>query len=89
MRQLGEDMVRDTAWAPAVNPSPTALASCSQDRRVVMWTSNDYASWTSNVLNIFDDVIWNVNWSLTGGILAVSGGDNLIFNLNYIDNINI
>lgn len=70
--------VRDVTWAPAVGPSRAALASCSQDRRVVVWTSNDYASWTPNVLNVFDDVIWNVSWSLTGGILAVSGGDNKV-----------
>ncbi|XP_024882517.1 protein SEC13 homolog [Temnothorax curvispinosus] len=72
------DWVRDVAWAPAVGPSRAALASCSQDRRVVVWTSNDYTSWTPNVLNVFDDVIWNVSWSLTGGILAVSGGDNKV-----------
>lgn len=72
------DWVRDVAWAPAVGPSRAALASCSQDRRVVVWTSNDYLSWTPNILNVFDDVIWNVSWSLTGGILAVSGGDNKV-----------
>lgn len=52
------------------------MASCSQDRRVIVWTSNDYTSWTPTILNVFDDVIWNVSWSLTGGILAVSCGDN-------------
>ncbi|XP_034941080.1 protein SEC13 homolog [Chelonus insularis] len=72
------DWVRDVAWAPAVGSPRAALASCSQDRRVVVWTSTDYASWTPNVLNVFDDVIWNVSWSLTGGILAVSGGDNKV-----------
>lgn len=72
------DWVRDVAWAPAVGPPRAALASCSQDRRVVIWTSNDYSSWTPNILNVFDDVIWNVSWSLTGGILAVSGGDNKV-----------
>ncbi|CAD6226874.1 GSCOCG00005956001-RA-CDS [Cotesia congregata] len=72
------DWVRDVAWAPAVGPPRAALASCSQDRRVVVWTSSDYASWKPNVLNVFDDVIWNVSWSLTGGILAVSGGDNKV-----------
>lgn len=54
------------------------MASCSQDRRVIVWTSNDYTSWTPTILNVFDDVIWNVSWSLTGGILAVSGGDNKV-----------
>lgn len=72
------DWVRDVAWAPAVGPSKAALASCSQDRRVIIWTSNDYTSWTPTILNVFDDVIWNVSWSLTAGILAVSGGDNKV-----------
>ena len=26
----------------------------------------------------FADVVWRVSWSLTGGILAVSGGDNKV-----------
>lgn len=29
-------------------------------------------------MNTFDDVVWNVSWSLNGNILAVSGGDNKI-----------
>ncbi|CAK9822470.1 Protein SEC13 homolog [Anthophora retusa] len=69
------DWVRDVAWAPAVGSSKATLASCSQDC-VIVWTSNDYTSWTPTILNVFDYVIWNVSWSLTGGILAVSGGDN-------------
>ncbi|XP_058790899.1 protein SEC13 homolog [Phymastichus coffea] len=72
------DWVRDVAWAPAIGPPRAALASCSQDRRVIIWTSTDYVSWTPNILNVFDDVVWNVSWSLTGGILAVSGGDNKV-----------
>lgn len=54
------------------------IASCSQDRRVVIWTSNDSVTWTPTVLHTFDDVVWNVSWSLMGGILAVSGGDNKV-----------
>ncbi|XP_011500941.1 PREDICTED: protein SEC13 homolog [Ceratosolen solmsi marchali] len=72
------DWVRDIAWAPAVGPPRAVLASCSQDRRVIVWTSTDYVSWTPNILNVFDDVVWNVSWSLTGGILAISGGDNKV-----------
>lgn len=67
------------SWAPAIGRPRVTLASCSQDRRVVIWTSTDYTSWTSNILHVFDDVIWNVSWSLTGGILAVSGGDNKVY----------
>ncbi|GJQ84421.1 hypothetical protein Trydic_g3893 [Trypoxylus dichotomus] len=48
------------------------------DRRVVIWTSDNCQSWNSTVLQTFDDVVWNVSWSLNGNILAVSGGDNKI-----------
>ncbi|KAF3851436.1 hypothetical protein F7725_013208 [Dissostichus mawsoni] len=26
----------------------------------------------------FNDVVWHVSWSITGNILAVSGGDNKV-----------
>lgn len=29
-------------------------------------------------MNTFDDVVWNVSWSLTGDILTVSCGDNSV-----------
>lgn len=76
--EVHSDWVRDVAWAPSVGMSRHTIASCSQDRRVVIWTSDDCHSWNSTVLNTFDDVVWNVSWSLNGNILAVSGGDNKI-----------
>ena len=30
------------------------------------------------VLNSFPDVVWHASWSITGDILAVSGGDNKV-----------
>ena len=30
------------------------------------------------VWNVFTDVVWHVSWSLTGDILAVSGGNNKV-----------
>ncbi|KAG7202633.1 hypothetical protein KM043_009813 [Ampulex compressa] len=47
------DWVRDVAWAPAVGPSRAALASCSQDRRVVVWTSDDYISGGDNKVSLW------------------------------------
>lgn len=35
-------------------------------------------TWSPTILHTFDDVVWSVSWSLTGNILAVSGGDNRI-----------
>lgn len=75
--EVHSDWVRDIAWAP--NGLPRAqIASCSQDRRVIIWNSDDLLSWTSTVLHTFADVVWNVSWSITGDILAVSGGDNKV-----------
>jgi protein transport protein SEC13 len=72
------DWVRDVAWAPSIGLPRSTIASCSQDRRVVIWTSEDNINWASSILHTFDDVVWNVSWSLTGNVLAVSGGDNKV-----------
>ncbi|KAL3219498.1 hypothetical protein MRX96_005787 [Rhipicephalus microplus] len=73
------DWVRDVAWAPSPGlESQSTIASCSQDRRVILWTSTDLATWNFQILATFDDVIWHVSWSVTGNILAVSGGDNKV-----------
>uniref|UniRef100_A0A8D8TJ96 Protein SEC13 homolog n=1 Tax=Cacopsylla melanoneura TaxID=428564 RepID=A0A8D8TJ96_9HEMI len=72
------DWVRDVAWAPSWGLSKCMIASCSQDRKVIIWTSDDYITWTPFIMNIFDDVVWNVSWSLTGDILTVSCGDNSV-----------
>jgi protein transport protein SEC13 len=74
------DWVRDVCWAPSVASPATTIASCSQDKRVMIWRCSDVerGDWTSEVLHTFDDVVWHVSWSLCGSILAVSGGDNKI-----------
>jgi protein transport protein SEC13 len=75
---LHSDWVRDVAWAPRVGKERT-LASCAQDGVVVIWTQRaDSEAWQPRVLPKFNDVVWRVSWSLTGGILAVSGGDNKV-----------
>lgn len=76
------DWVRDVSWSPTPL-SKSYIASASQDRTVRIWTcpaSADPAnaeSWTSTTLN-FDAVVWRVSWSLSGNVLAVSGGDNRV-----------
>ncbi|XP_064464656.1 protein SEC13 homolog [Ornithodoros turicata] len=72
------DWVRDVAWAPSPGLSKSIIASCSQDKRVIIWTSDDCATWSHQVLATFDDVIWHVSWSVTGNILAISGGNNKV-----------
>uniref|UniRef100_K1R2G9 Protein SEC13 homolog n=3 Tax=Magallana gigas TaxID=29159 RepID=K1R2G9_MAGGI len=71
------DWVRDVAWAPSIGLPKSIIASCSQDLRVIIWT-NDGNGWTQKVLNKFNDVIWHISWSITGNILATSGGDNKV-----------
>ena len=41
-----------------------------------IWTS-DGGPWESQQLE-FDCVLWRVSWSLSGNILAVSGGDDKV-----------
>lgn len=74
--EVHSDWVRDVAWAPSIGLPRSQIASCSQDRRVIIWNSDDMTSWTPTILNTFDDVVWNVSWSLTGNVLGISGGDN-------------
>ena len=81
-----KDWVRDVAWAPNVIPGRSVVASCSEDRTVIIWkqggddgnTDGDNAKWTPTLLNTFDDPVWRVSWSITGNILAVSSGDSTV-----------
>jgi len=74
-----KDWVRDVAWAPNIGLPTSIIASCSQDNTVVIWTQEDpSAAWVPKPLPKFGDVVWRVSWSITGNILAVSGGDNKI-----------
>ncbi|KAI4188624.1 MAG: hypothetical protein L6R41_002002 [Letrouitia leprolyta] len=72
------DWVRDVAWAPTVLQK-SYIASASQDKTVRIWTSDPAHpnDWRSTVLN-FEAVLWRVSWSLSGNVLAVSGGDNKV-----------
>ncbi|KAI1910942.1 GTPase-activating protein S13 [Ophidiomyces ophidiicola] len=72
------DWVRDVSWSPSIL-SRSYIASASQDKTVRIWTSDasNPNEWKSHQLE-FDAVIWRVSWSLSGNILAVSGGDNKV-----------
>lgn len=74
------DWVRDVSWSPTLL-SKSYIASASQDRSVKIWTSatpNEPGSWTLAKTLELDAVLWRVSWSLSGNILAVSGGDNKV-----------
>ena len=75
------DWVRDVAWAPTLLQK-SYIASASQDKTVRIWTCDQNnqqqpQEWKSTVLT-FDAVLWRVSWSLSGNVLAVSGGDNRV-----------
>ena len=83
------DWVRDVAWAPNVVPGRDVIASCSEDKTVIIWkrggeddgnqnSDDDSKKWTPTVLHAFDDPVWRVSWSVTGNILAVSSGDSTV-----------
>jgi len=73
------DWVRDVAWAPSVGLCRNVIGSCSQDKQVFIWTNDGTtAGWTPKLLHKFSDVVWHLSWSITGNILAVSGGDNKV-----------
>ncbi|KAI8819347.1 WD40-repeat-containing domain protein [Fimicolochytrium jonesii] len=75
------DWVRDIAFAPNIGLPTTYLASCSQDKTVVIWTQDPQgAGWSKKLLKRepFPDVVWRVSWSTSGNILAVSCGDNKV-----------
>ncbi|MCJ1356331.1 MAG: GTPase-activating protein S13 [Icmadophila ericetorum] len=69
--------VRDVSWSPSIL-SKSYIASASQDKTVRIWTADPLAQeWKSTILT-FEAVLWRVSWSLSGNVLAVSGGDNKV-----------
>ena len=79
---LHSDWVRDVSWAPSLGGGEMAastIASCAQDKRVAIWTEDGGGSdsWTSKVIEL-PAVVWSVSWSVSGGILAAAGGDNVV-----------
>jgi protein transport protein SEC13 len=74
------DWVRDVAWAPSIGLPVSKIASCSQDCKVIIWSNDETkdGKWASKVLNVFSDVVWHASWSITGDILAISGGDHKV-----------
>ena len=74
------DWVRDVAWSPSVLLR-SYIASVSQDKTCIIWTQeNNDSSWKKTELQKerFPDVLWRASWSLSGNILALSGGDNKV-----------
>ncbi len=73
------DWVRDAAWAPSAGLPYNVIASCSEDRTVVIWSQEAAgAPWAPLLLHAFDAPVWRVSWSVTGNVLAVSSGEHKV-----------
>jgi protein transport protein SEC13 len=82
------DWIRDVAWAPCLLPNHNTIATCSEDRTVMIWnqpppplsssssSNGTTTEWIGTVMHTFDDPVWRVSWSVTGHLLAVSSGDS-------------
>lgn len=74
------DWVRDVAWSPSILLR-SYIATVSQDHTCIIWSQeNNEGSWKKTPLQAerFPDVLWRASWSLSGNILALSGGDNKV-----------
>ena len=52
-----------------------------KDKTVIIWTQTAHGQpWQQQPLKSepFPDTVWRVSWSLSGGILAISCGDNKV-----------
>ncbi|ELU11906.1 hypothetical protein CAPTEDRAFT_192936 [Capitella teleta] len=68
-----------TSPGPLPSDCPDPSSQVAQDCQVIIWSNDGTSStWNPKVLHKFNDVVWSVSWSVTGNILAVSGGDNKV-----------
>eukprot|EP00871_Galdieria_phlegrea_P002259 jgi/Galph1/3033/GphlegSOOS_G1680.1 len=73
------DWVRSVAWAPSIGLSVNTIATCSQDKTVVIWTQDESSlEWSPQELAKMESPVWSVSWSFIGNVLAVSSGDNTV-----------
>lgn len=73
------DWVRDAAFAPSLGLPSNTIASCSEDKTVVVWSEDPSSGqWRRAKTLRFDAKVYRVSWSLMGNILAVAQGDNKV-----------
>eukprot|EP00286_Rhodomonas_abbreviata_P021960 CAMPEP_0181309716 /NCGR_PEP_ID=MMETSP1101-20121128/12167_1 /TAXON_ID=46948 /ORGANISM="Rhodomonas abbreviata, Strain Caron Lab Isolate" /LENGTH=320 /DNA_ID=CAMNT_0023416229 /DNA_START=22 /DNA_END=984 /DNA_ORIENTATION=+ len=70
--------VRDVAWAPSVGLPVQTIASCAEDKMVMIWSQAPGASWVCKRLPPFEAVVWRLSWSLAGNVLAISAADGKV-----------
>ena len=73
------EWVRDVAWRPNVGIPSHTIASCSEDRSVIIWSQEmDGQPWKMHAKLELPAPVWRVSWSVTGSILAAACGDNTV-----------
>jgi len=72
------EWVRDVQWAPSLGLFHSTIASCSEDKSVIIWGQDEAGVWKKQEEIKFDHKVWRVSWSPMGNILAVSQGDNKV-----------
>ncbi|KAI8469235.1 MAG: COP-II coat subunit [Monoraphidium minutum] len=73
--------VRDAAWAPNLGLPVNTIATAGQDGQVLAWTERadgggGGGGWERALVHDFKAPVWRLSWSVTGGILAASDGNN-------------
>jgi len=72
------DWVRDVSWAPSLGLPSNTIATCSEDKSVMIWTEDQSGMWRKAHVLKFSQKVWKVSWSIMGNILAVCQGDNKV-----------
>ena len=73
-----QDWVRDVCWAPSLGLPANTIASCSDDKTVILWYEGVDGMWSKGRILKFDSGVWRVSWSVNGNVLAVSQGDQKV-----------
>jgi protein transport protein SEC13 len=71
------DWVRDVAFSTDAGSRHVVLASCSQDKTVVLRRSlrDDLKDWETSSPVTFNDTVWRLSWSPCGSMLLVTTAD--------------
>jgi len=73
------DWVRDVSWRPNVGIPSNTIASCSEDKSVIIWAQEmDGQPWKMQAKLSLDAPVWRLSWSVTGSILAAACVDNTV-----------
>ena len=72
-----QDWVRDVAWCSNIGLQHEMVASCSEDKSVIIWKGNK-EGWRNVAQLKLNCPVWRVGWSVTGQMLAVSCEDNQV-----------